>query len=421
MNQTMAQKLLAKASGQPDVQPGKIVEVKIDRIMIHEGIGWGIAEAIKELGVEKLADPDKIVALLDHFAPPPTEAAANFHRVCRKFVSDFGIKEFLDMRKGICHQVMVEEYVNPGEVIIGSDSHTTTYGALGSFATGFGSTDTALAMVKGKSWFKVPETIRIDLTGKTSEGVTAKDVVLDLLGRLKADGANYAACEFGGEGVRTLSVDGRLSICNMCAEMGAKVALMPVDDNLMQYLQHLGRPVLPDAAIEADPDAIYRQRLEVNLSELTPRVALPHSPDNVCPVAETEPIKVDQVIIGSCSNGRLEDMRAASAILVNRRVHSSVRLIVIPASYRVLSGMAREGLLDVFIKAGAIIGPPTCGPCFGGHFGLLGAGEVCVSTSTRNFIGRMGSKEAYVYLASPHTAAASALTGCLTDPRELLS
>jgi len=420
MGQTIAQKLLAKASGQPKVQPGKIMEVKLDRIMIHEGIGWGIADAIKNLGVDRLADPDKVVALFDHFAPPPNEAAANFHRLCRKFVSDFGIKEFHDMRKGICHQVMVEDYVNPGEVIIGSDSHTTTYGALGSFATGLGFTDVALAMVKGKIWFKVPETIRIDLIGKMSDGVSAKDVALELLGRLKADGANYLSCEFGGQGLNNLSVDGRLSICNMSAEMGAKVALMPVDSQVTEYLQLFGRPVLPDAILEPDPDAIYRERLVVDLSELTPRVALPHSPDNVCPVTGAESVNVDQVFIGSCSNGRLEDMRAASAILRKNRVHSRVRLIVIPASYRVLSSMASEGLLDVFIKAGAVIGPSTCGPCFGGHFGLLGEGEVCVSTSTRNFVGRMGSKRASVYLASPQTAAASSVAGYLTDPRKLL-
>ena len=420
MGQTMAQKLLAKASGQPEVQTGKIMEVNLDRIMIHEGIGWGIADAVKNLGVERLAFPDKIVALLDHFAPPPNEAAANFHRVCRKFVSDFGIKEFLDMRKGICHQVMVEDYVNPGEIIVGSDSHTTTYGALGSFATGLGFTDTAMAMVTGKTWFKVPETIRIDLIGKLPDGVAAKDVVLELLGRLKADGANYLSCEFGGEGLHHISVDGRLSICNMCAEMGAKVALMPVDDKVIQYLQAHGRPVRPDAVVEPDSDAAYRQRLVVNLSELTPRVALPHSPDNVCSVSDTKPINVDQVFIGSCSNGRLEDMRAASEILAKRQVHPQVRLVVIPASYRVLRDMAHEGILDVFIKAGAVIGPSTCGPCFGGHFGLLGAGEVCISTSTRNFIGRMGSKDAFVYLTSPQTAAASAVMGCLTDPRMLL-
>jgi 3-isopropylmalate/(R)-2-methylmalate dehydratase large subunit len=416
----MAQKLLAKANGRLEVQSGEIMEVKLDRIMIHEGIGWGIADAIKNLGADRLADPDKVVALFDHFAPPPNEAAANFHRLCRKFVSDFGIKEFHDMRQGICHQVMVEDYVNPGEVIVGSDSHTTTYGALGSFAAGLGFTDVALAMVKGKTWFKVPETIRIDLIGKISDGVSAKDVALELLGCLKADGANYVSCEFGGEGLNNLSVDGRLSICNLSAEMGAKVALMPVDNQVMQYLQLLGRPVLPDAVVEPDADAAYRQRLVVNLSELTPRVALPHSPDNVCLVTEAESINVDQVFIGSCSNGRLEDMRAASAILAKRRVHSRVRLIVIPASYRVLSSMANEGILDVFIKAGAVIGPSTCGPCFGGHFGLLGEGEVCVSTSTRNFVGRMGSKQASIYLASPQTAAASAVMGHLTDPRELL-
>lgn len=420
MGQTMAQKLLAKASGRLEVQSGEIMEVKLDRIMIHEGIGWGIADAIKNLGADRLADPDKVVALFDHFAPPPSEAAANFHRVCRKFVSDFGIKEFHDMRKGICHQVMVEDYVNPGEVIVGSDSHTTTYGALGSFAAGLGFTDVALAMVKGKTWFKVPETIRIDLIGKISDGVSAKDVALELLGCLKADGANYVSCEFGGEGLNNLSVDGRLSICNLSAEMGAKVALMPVDNQVMQYLQLLGRPVLPDAVVEPDADAAYRQRLVVNLSELTPRVALPHSPDNVCPVTEAESVNVDQVFIGSCSNGRLEDMRAASAILAKRRVHSRVRLIVIPASYRVLSSMSNEGILEVFIKAGAVIGPSTCGPCFGGHFGLLGDGEICVSTSTRNFVGRMGSKQASVYLTSPQTAAASAVMGRLTDPRELL-
>ena len=273
-------------------------------------------------------------------------------------------------------------------------------------------------MATGKTWFKVPETIRFDLTGELPASVASKDVILELLGRLSVDGATYQACEFGGGGLQDLSVDGRLSICNMCAEMGAKVALMGVDARVEEYLERVGRPVRSEGAIQPDADAIYRERISLNLSGLTPMVALPHSPDNVHPVADVEPVAIDQVFLGGCSNGRLEDMRQAASILKGRSLHPRVRLLVIPASYEVLRAMAAEGILDVFVDVGAVIGPSTCGPCFGGHFGLLADGEGCVSTATRNFVGRMGSKGARVYLASPLTAAASAVTGRLTDPRE---
>jgi len=417
--QTMAQKLLARAAGRDEVRVGEIVEVAVDRILIHEGIGWGIADVIKEMGVTKLGVPDKIVALFDHYAPPATEATANFHALCRRFIADFEIKEFLDMRKGICHQVMVEDYVNPGEIIVGCDSHTTTYGALGSFATGFGSTDTALAMVEGKAWFKVPETIRIEFTGELPPLVGAKDVVLELLGLLKADGAGYASCEFAGPGVRSLTMADRFCISNLCAEMGAKVALMPLDERTAEFLQAAGRPMQSGLVTAGDPGADCKREVKLDLSRLTPRVARPHSPDNVCSVAEAGAVEVDQVFIGSCSNGRIEDMRAAAAILKGRQPNPKVRIIVIPASHSVMKAMAAEGILQTFLEAGAVVGPPSCGPCFGGSFGLLAAGEVCVSTSTRNFLGRMGSKQAKVYMVSPETAAASALTGRLTDPRDL--
>ncbi len=419
MPQTMAQKLLARAIGRDQVRVGEIVECVVDRILIHEGIGWGIADVIKQMGVTKLGVPEKIVALFDHYAPPATEATANFHALCRKFVADFEIREFLDMRKGICHQVMVEDYVNPGEIIVACDSHTTTYGALGSFATGFGSTDTALAMVEGKTWFKVPETIRIVFEGALAPLVTAKDVVLELLGILKADGAGYASCEFTGPGVRSLTMADRFCIANLCAEMGAKVALMPLDERTTDFLAAAGRPMKSDVISSGDPGAECKREVRVNLSPLTPRVAKPHSPDNVCSIAEAGEVAVDQVFIGSCSNGRIEDMRAAAAILKGRVPNPKVRIIVIPASHRIMKQMAAEGILEVLLDAGAVVGPPSCGPCFGGSFGLLAAGEVCVSTSTRNFLGRMGSKQAKVYMASPETAAASAITGRLTDPRTL--
>lgn len=418
--QTMAEKLLARASGEGRLQAGSIVEVPLDWIMVHEGLAWGIARAVDEIGASRLAHPEKVVALLDHFAPPPDEKAAELHRICREFVTRFGITHFHDMRKGICHQVMIEEYVSPGEIVAGSDSHTTTYGAVGCFATGLGFTDVAVALVTGKTWFKVPEAIRIQVSGKLPPAVAPADAALSLLGQLGADGATYMSCEFSGS-LENLSMDGRFTLCNLAAEMGAKVALMPTDEVTWDFLARRPRPA-PRERIEIAPDAdaSYRRTVPLDLGQLVPLVAHPHSPDNVRPVAESEPVPVDQVFIGGCANGRLEDMRAAASLLRGRKVHPRTRLIVVPASYQVLRQMAHEGILDALIDAGAVIGPSTCGPCFGGHFGLLAAGEVCVSTGTRNFVGRMGSNQARIYLASPYTAAASAVAGHLTDPRVLI-
>ncbi|MEW6047940.1 MAG: aconitase/3-isopropylmalate dehydratase large subunit family protein [Bacillota bacterium] len=417
--QTMAEKLLARASGEARLRAGAIVDVPLDWIMIHEGIAWGVAKAVQQIGADTLAHPEKVVALLDHLAPPPDVKAAEMHQMCRQFVERFSITHFHDMRRGICHQVMVEEYARPREIIVGSDSHTTTYGALASFAAGLGFTDVAVALVTGRTWFKVPETIRIDVSGRFGDGISAADAALALLGLLGADGAAYMACEFGGS-LDALHMSARFTLCNLAAEMGAKVALMPPDGATVEFLARHNRPATPDAGeLAPDPDAVYRRRIGLDLGALVPMVALPPSPDRVRPVAEVEPVRVDQVFIGGCANGRLEDMRAAARLLRGRKVNPHTRLIVVPASYEVMRQMSHEGILDTLIDAGAVIGPPTCGPCFGGHFGLLAADEVCVSTGTRNFVGRMGSDRASIYLASPYTAAASAVAGHLADPRTL--
>jgi len=417
---TVSEKILTAHSARDSVSAGEIVDASVDRAMVHEmlGLTGGVAEVFSKLEVEKVWDPDRIVALLDHWVPPPTVEIAETHKVCRSFVRKYGIKHWYDMNAGICHQVMPEKgHVCPGELIVGTDSHTTTYGAFGAFATGVGNTDMAVVFATGKLWFRVPETILINISGAIPRMVMGKDIILRVLGEIGAEGANYKAVEYRGEAINKLSIDGRMTVSNMSMEAGAKTAIIPADEKTVSYVR--SRTSRPFKVIDADSDAEYIDKLSLDVSELEPQVAKPPSPANVVSIREVEGTPIDMAFIGSCTNGRLEDLKAAAELLRGRRVSSSVRLIVIPASYEVQMEALKEGLIEIFLKAGGIVESPTCGPCIGGHLGVLAAGEVAVTTTNRNFSGRVGSSKASVYLASPATVAASSIRGKISDPREV--
>ncbi len=336
--------------------------------------------------------------------------------IMRKFVKEQGIDNFYDVREGVCHQVLPEKgHVVPGEVVVGTDSHTCTHGALGAFATGIGSTDMAMVFATGKLWFKVPETIKFEITGKLQENVFAKDVVLDIIGKIGADGATYKACEFGGETTRNMSISDRMVLCNMAIEMGGKTGLVEPDQKAINYLK--GRSTKPYEIMKTDSDAKSLETMYVDVNELEPQIACPHNVDNVKPVSEVEGTHLDQVFLGSCTNGRLSDLRTAAKIMKGKEVSKDIRMLVIPASREVYTKAMEEGLLRTFIDSGALVCNPCCGPCLGGHIGLVGPGEVSLSTSNRNFKGRQGSPDAEVYLSSAAVAAASAITGKITDPR----
>ncbi|MHC3128634.1 MAG: 3-isopropylmalate dehydratase large subunit [Candidatus Bathyarchaeota archaeon] len=413
------EKILANASGKREVSPGEIIEASIDAAMIHDLTGPLAIKSFRKIGAKKVWDNQRIVVILDHIVPASSVISANLHRIVRNFVEEQNIENFYDVgRGGVCHQVMPEKgHVRPGEVIVGADSHTCTYGAFGAFATGIGSTEMAAVFATGKLWFRVPEVIKVNVTGKFRKMVTAKDLTLNVVGNIGADGAIYKGLEFGGATIREMSVDGRMVLCNMAVEMGAKAGIIEPDQKTLDYVK--GRTDKTIKPVKSDPDAVYERVLDVDISDLEPQVAVPHSVDNVKPVSEVEDIEVDQAFIGSCTNGRLEDLRSAARVLKGKRIAGGVRLIVIPASQEIYLNALNEGLIKTFMEAGATIGNPNCGPCLGGHMGILAEDEVCISSSNRNFVGRMGSTKSYVYLASPATVAASAITGKITDPRRL--
>ncbi len=416
----ITEKILAKASRKNTVQPGEIVDANVDMIMIHDLTGPLAVEAFKKIGIEKVWNKQKVVVILDHQVPAESIKAAELHKIMRQFAKDQNLRIYDVGRGGVCHQVMPEQgHVVPGTLIVGADSHTCTYGAFGAFATGIGSTEAAAVMVTGKIWLRVPETIRIDVNGKFGKYVTPKDLVLDIIGKLGVDGAIYKSAEFRGRTISEMSMAGRMTICNMAVEMGAKNGIVEPDGTTRKFLQDRVK-TLPDfEALSSDKDAAYEQTLEFNVAELEPQLACPSSVDNVRPVSEVGNVPIDQAFIGSCTNGRIEDLRLAAQILKGKKVKDGVRALVIPASMEVYKQALTEGLTEIFVDAGAIVCGPACGPCLGGHIGLLAAEETCVSTSNRNFIGRMGSTQASVYLASPATVAASAVTGKITDPRTL--
>ncbi len=416
----ITEKILAKASGKKAVHPGEIVDANVDMVMIHDLTGPLAVEAFKKIGVEKVWNNKKVVVILDHQVPAESVKAAELHKTMRQFAKDQNLQFYDVGRGGICHQVMPDKgHVVPGAVIVGADSHTCTYGAFGAFATGIGSTEAAAVMATGKIWFKVPEAIKVNVTGKFKPNVTAKDLVLATTGKLGVDGAIYKSLEFTGPTIKEMTVSGRMTLCNMAVEMGAKNGIVEPDETTRKYLADKIKKMPDLDALKSNPDAAYSQTVEIDVSNMEPQVACPSSVDNVKPVSKVGNVKIDQAFIGSCTNGRLEDLQLAAKIMKGKKVADGVRALVIPASQEIYMQADKEGLLQIFAEAGAIVCGSACGPCLGGHIGLLAAGETCVSTSNRNFIGRMGSTQANVYLASPATVAASAIAGKIVDPTKL--
>ena len=412
------EKIMANASGKRNVSPGEIVEAKINIAMTHDLTGPLAIKSFKEIGATKVWDKNKIVIILDHLVPASSVISAGLHKIVRDFAHEQNIENFYDVgRGGVCHQVMPEKgYVRPGEVIVGSDSHTCTYGAFGAFATGIGSTEMAAVFATGKLWFRVPEVIKVNVEGKFQDLVTSKDLTLKIIGKIGADGAIYKGLEFCGPTIKKMSIDGRMVLANMAVEMGAKVGIIEPDQKTIDYVKkRTNKQFNPQIS---DSDASYEKTIKIDVSDLEPQVAVPHSVDNIRNVSELEGKKIDQAFIGSCTNGRLEDLRLAAQILNGNRIARNVRLIVIPASQEIYLEAVKEGLIKIFMNSGATVGNPNCGPCLGGHMGILADNEVCISTSNRNFIGRMGSTKSYVYLASPATVASSAISGTITNPRK---
>ncbi len=409
----MAEKILGRASNQ-EVQPGDIVDASVDLAMSHENTA-AISKKFKQIGPKKVWDPSKIVIPIDHCAPAANESYAANHKIIREFVKEQHISHFYDIKAGVCHQVLPEKgHVKPGMLIVGSDSHTPTSGALGAFAAGIGRTEMAAVYATGSIWLRVPESYLITITGQLPARVSAKDIILHIIGNMRADGANYKAVEFCGDTVDTLSIGGRMVLCNMSAEMGAKAGMVAFDEKTKTYLQ--GRTDDRYAPLNADQDAHYEKEVHVDVSDLVPQIACPHTVDNVTAVSDVDS-EIHQAVLGTCTNGRLEDLKEAAFILKGKKISDSVRLLVLPASTEVLLEALQEGVITELVTAGATILNPNCGPCLGAHEGALAPGEVCISSSNRNFRGRMGCKDADIYLASPATVAASALTGKITDPR----
>jgi 3-isopropylmalate/(R)-2-methylmalate dehydratase large subunit len=419
MEMTMAEKILARASGNKEIGAGEIVMANIDVAMTHDLTGPLSIESFEKIGVDKVWDPEKIVVLFDHQVPADSLEAAGNHIFMRKFVKKQGITNFYDIKEGVCHQVLPEKgHVVPGEVVVGSDSHTCTHGALGAFATGIGSTDMAMVFATGKLWFKVPETIKFQIEGTLDDYVYAKDVVLDIIGKLGADGATYKACEFAGDTTKNMSVSERMVLCNMAIEMGGKTGLVEPDEKTINYLKN--RTEKKYEIMKTDDAAKSLETIRVDVNSLEPQIACPHNVDNVKPITYVEGTHIDQVFLGSCTNGRLEDLQTAAEIIKNNQISDEVRMLVIPASREVYTQAMDEGLLRIFVDSGALVCNPCCGPCLGGHIGLVGPGEVSLSTSNRNFLGRQGSTEAEVYLSSAAVAAASAIKGEITHPDHLI-
>ncbi|MDR1472609.1 MAG: 3-isopropylmalate dehydratase large subunit [Synergistaceae bacterium] len=418
MGRTFAEYVLGRAAGHP-VSANEVVTVEPDFCMSHDNTG-PISRTFKRIGVKRVWDPNRLVVILDHGVPAPSSDHAINHKEAREFMRGQGAPHFYDVTSGggVCHQKFCEEgFALPGQVVIGSDSHTCTYGAFGTFAAGIGRTEMAAAWATGAIWLKVPESFRIDVSGELRDGVSAKDFILKVMGDVRSDGADYMSVEFHGEGISAMSVAERMTLCNLGIEMGAKNAVCKPDRKVFDFIR--GREKSSDwEALWADPDAEYARALSYDLSGITPGVARPHTVDNYAPVESARGVRIDQAFIGTCTNGRLEDLRDAARILKGRR--AAVRTIVIPASWEVYRAAMRDGTLDVLIDAGCVVCNPGCGPCLGAHMGTLAPGETCISTANRNFKGRMGDKESFIYLASPLTVAASALRGEISDPREVM-
>ena len=419
MGMTMTEKILAKHAGIDVVKPGQLINCKLDMVLANDVTAPPAIKEFEKIG-KPVFDNTKIALVPDHFTPNKDIKSAGLAKIVRDFAHKHNIVNYFEIgRVGIEHVILPEKgIVAPGMVTIGADSHTCTYGALGGFSTGVGSTDLGVALATGEAWFKVPETIKVNITGKKPKYICGKDVMLTLIGMIGVDGALYKALEFAGKGVKELNMTDRLTIANMAIEAGAKNGIFPVDDETLNYIKD--RVTKPYEIVEADSDATYCQTVEINLSELKPVVAFPHLPENTHSVESIkEPITIDQVVIGSCTNGRLEDLAIAASILKGHKVHPNVRCIIIPGSQQVYLDAIHNGYVDTFIEAGAAVSTPTCGPCLGAHMGIMTAGERCVSTTNRNFRGRMGHVDSEVYLASPYVAAASAILGKIATPEEV--
>ncbi len=418
MSMTIAEKILARASGRKRVSPGEIVEAKIDVAMVHDLTGPLTVRILREIGVKKVWDPRRIVITFDHQVPANSIDAAQNHIMLREFVAEQKIPNFYDVFEGICHEIVPEKgFALPGRLIVGADSHTTTYGAFGCFATGIGSSDMAAVFATGKLWFRVPESMNMAISGKFPRLVSAKDLILRIIGDVSAEGATYRSVEFTGPGVSNISMDGRMTMSNMAVEIGAKAGIVPADAVTARYLRNRTKELVKP--VKSDPSAEFIETRSYDVTKLEPLVACPHSVDNVKPARDVEGVEFDQAFLGTCTNGRMEDLEAAARILRGRRVSRRVRLIVAPASREIYTQALESGLIKIFVEAGGLVEPPSCAACMGAHVGVLGPGEVCISSSNRNFRGRQGSPKSEVYLASPATVAASAVKGRIIDPRDL--
>lgn len=408
MGMTIAEKIIARAAGLPEVHAGEIHTVELDYLMSNDGTSHLTVDKYNKLKNPHIEDVKKLVWIVDHNVPCDSPKTAASQKKMRDFAKEHGIAFYEG--EGVCHQVMLEKYVSPGMLIFGADSHTCSYGALGAFGTGVGNTDYLYGMVTGKSWVMTPETLRFNLTGKLQNGATARDLILTIIGMIGANGANYHAMEFGGEGLKNLSISDRIAICNLCVEAGAKTGLMEVDEKVMEYLEeHGGRK--PAACFASDPDAKFEKVYDIDMSTIVPVVAKPHFVDNIAPVSDCAGIRINEAFLGSCNNGRIEELRIGAEIIKGKKVAPTVRFLVVPASREVYLQAMKEGLLDIFMEAGAIVMNPNCSVCWGSCQGVIGAGEVLISTGTRNFKGRAGDKDSFVYLASAATVTASAIAG----------
>ncbi len=423
---TITEKILASHCGKEKVEAGEFILADVDIALGNDITAPLAIEEVEKLGRKSIPYPEKVVLVADHFTPNKDKESANQCLKVKNFAKQYNVKNFFELGcGGIEHALLPEEgFIIPGQLIIGADSHTCSYGALGAFATGVGSTDLAFAMLSGKIWLKVPESIKFIYRGKLNKWVTSKDLILYTIGDIGVGGADYKAMEFTGEAISALSVDARLTMCNMAIEAGGKSGIIAPDEVTLKYIKNIKtdnrKPITDNRVYESDKDAEYTDVKEYDITKIQPQVAFPHLPSNTKPVSEAGDIGIDQVVIGSCTNGRLEDLQVAAEILKGKKIHTNTRAIIIPATQKIYLQALKEGLMEIFINAGAVVSPPTCGPCIGGHMGVLAKGEKCVATTNRNFVGRMGDKESEVYLASPAVAAASAVKGRIAHPEEVM-
>jgi len=417
MGKTLAEKIIGEHCGR-EVRAGDLAVAKVDVCLVQDGTGPLAIRQLQKINLEKAHNPRRTVVFIDHAVPSPRKELSNDHITLREFARKTGAC-LSDIGDGVCHQVIVESFVNPGDIFIGADSHSCTAGALGAFATGMGSTDVAIGIALGKTWLRVPETFKINIEGDFQEGVYPKDLMLHIIGLIGADGATYKALEFEGETIRKMSFSGRLTLCNMAVEAGAKAGLVASDAATKSFLEAQGRGD-KFREIKPDRDATYERLINIQASGMEPTISLPHTVDNTVTIDEAKGTKIDQVFIGTCTNGRMEDFQIAAQILKDNHRHPNTRLIIGPASRNIYLEAMKEGILELFVRAGAVVLPPGCGPCAGIHEGALGDGERCLSTQNRNFLGRMGNPKAFIYLGSPATAAATAIKGEIADPREVL-